>query len=341
MRKTHPEAFADSVIPFGAARAIILIAIIVFGGTLGFMIIERWDALDSFYMTVITLSTVGFREVRPLTASGKVFTCVLIIGGLSGATYAFSGLIRMIVEGELGRLREGRKMANRIANLQAHTIVCGFGQLGSILVRELRDAKQALLVIDNDPGKVSQIEATGVPFLIGNAYDDEVLRSANITAAKTLICLLPHVADSVYVTLCARDLNPDLTIIARTDDEGGEKNLRRAGADRVLSPYRVAGMRLAQQMLRPNVSDFLELAAGKGDARLAIEEITISASSPLSGQTLEQAELRRRTGAVVAAIVEPGGKTIVSPAGTSKIAPGSTMIVVGERESLGKLGELL
>ena len=325
--------------PFALAAA--LGAGVVLGCSLGFMLIEHWGFLDSLYMTIITLSTVGYGEVHPLSNRGKLFVVFVIITGIGAATYSLSTMLRLVVEGELKRRGERRKMRKKIAKMDGHTIVCGFGQLGTIVVRGLLDAGQPVIVIDHDSAKITSLEEDGIPYVEGAAYKDEVLKAAGISSAKALITLLPNVADSVYVTLCARDLNPNLWIIARIDDESGEKNLRRAGANHVLAPYRVAGSRLIQQMLRPNVSDFLELAADKSSAGLAIEEVVISEDSSLVGKTLEEADLRRKTGAVVAALIHQNGKTVVSPGSADILDAGTTMIVIGEKPSLGRLSELL
>ncbi len=321
--------------------AVFLACLAVTVGSLGFMLIEHWTILDSVYMTITTLSTVGYGEVHPLSSAGKVFSIFLILTGIAAATYSLSTVLRLIIEGEVTRHRERHKMQKKIAKMKGHTIVCGFGGLGSIVVRDLLEANQPVLVIDSDPVKITYLQEQTIAHVEGLAFKDEVLKAAGISEAKALICLLPNVADSVYVTLCARDLNPALWIVARTDEESGEKNLLRAGANQVLSPYRVAGSRLVQQMIRPNVSDFLELAVNKSSAGIAIEEVVVSDASQIIGKTLEQADLRRKTGVVVAALIDPTGKTVMSPGGSDVILAGTTMIVVGEKSSLMSLAELL
>lgn len=316
------------------------LSVIVFG-TLGYLLIEDWTLLDSFYMTVITVSTVGFMEVAPLSPAGRLFTALLIIAGVGVAAYTFTTMVRLIIGGELSHIRGINKMRKEIGKLDDHIIVCGFGLLGSIVVRELVEAGQRIVVIDQDPDRISELKDSGIPFVQGVAYEDDVLKAARISTAKTLISLLPKDADSVYVTLCARELNPSLNIIARTEDEGGENRLRRAGAHQVLAPYRVAGSRIVQQLIRPHVSDFLQLAVGPVGPKLVIEEIIVPPESKLRGKTLEESALRQKSGAVVAAVVEADGTTTLSPGGDAIITPGSTLIIFGERGSLEKLSELL
>jgi voltage-gated potassium channel len=321
--------------------ALALLVCVFTAGVLGYRIIEHWPLLDSFYMTVITLSTVGYREVLPLSPTGKLFTAGLIISGVTTVAFGFSVITRSIVEGELAQHTEQKRMQRRIAALENHVIVCGFGRLAAIVVRELLEAGEDVLVIENDPTAIERLRTANAAFIDGSAYEDDVLKSGGIERARILVSLLPSDSDNVYVTLSARDLNPKLEIIARTEGEAGEKRLRRAGANQVIAPYRVAGSNIVQQLIRPNVSEFLQFAAGKGSTPLVLEEVQIPLESQLGGKTLEQAAIPAKTGAIIAAIISPDDTMRFNPGGKDVIEPGSTIIVLGQPGSLDKLSELL
>ena len=321
--------------------AIALVAVVIAIGSVGYELIEGWDTIDAIYMTVVTLATVGFKEVHPLSVAGKVFTIGLIVTGVTVATYSFAVIARTIVEGELFRLRGFRKMERKIASMTGHTIVCGFGRLASLVVRDLVRSKESVVVIENDPSLVDDIIAAGAPYVLGSAYEDETLKFANIHAAKNLLALLPKDADNVYITLCARDLNPHINIIARTEGESGEQKLLRAGATRVIAPYRVAGSRVVQHITHPQVSAILEVSSVTRESPLVFEEIQVPASSPIAGQKIEDTGLRSKAGILVAAIVNPDGTSSINPDGKTVITPGCTLVVLGQPGSVGKLGEVV
>ncbi len=327
--------------PASSTVALFLLGTLLAIGTAGYMILEGWGLLDSFFMVLTTVTTVGFGEVHPLTPAGRVFTCALVIAGVGVGTYSFYSIGRSIVEGELRRQRSLKKMQKEISSYHDHTIVCGFGRLARIVVRELVAARKSVVVIEHNPERVPEIEHIGAPYVIGSAYEDEVLKLANIGAAKNLLALLPRDADNVYITLCARDLNPSLHIVARTEEDRGEKKLRRAGADQVLAPYRVSGTRAAQRLIRPNVSDFLEVTSGKDGAQLVLEEVEVPVDSPLAGQSLEKSGLRGKTGAIIAAIIGDDGQMTFNPDGKSVVQPGTTLIVLGKPGSVNVLSDLL
>ena len=333
-RHREPE---DSAI----LRACLIALGVLILGTVGFALIEGWNLVDSFYMTVITLSTVGFGEVEPLSDAGKLFTSALIVTGVGGATFFFSTIVSRIIEGELGRVRSIRKMKKEIEDLSNHVILCGCGKLGTIVLRELQESGQEVVVIENDPEQIAWLEKQDVYFVAGSAYEDETLILAGIKRANSLLALLNSDSDNIYTTLCARDLNSGLRIIARTDDESGESRLLRAGADQVLSPYRVAGTGVVQRLVRPHVSDFLEVAAGSSGHKLVIEEIRVPEDSNLSGKTLAESNIRSETGLIVAAFISPDGETHFNPQAAAVIEAGATLIVLGERSCHERLAELL
>lgn len=327
--------------PSSLPKFIGLIILVFTTGTLGYMFLEGWPFLDALYMTITTLSTVGYGEVRPLDTSGKLFTCILILTGVGTATYAFSRVIALVVEGEIAKKRLKKRMEKDLSKLKNHVIVCGYGRLGRIVTKEIIEAKQRVVVIDtHDLGNLGE-NPDGIIFIQGSAYEDEVLKQAGVERAKVLLTMLPSDAENVYVTLCARDLNPYLKIIARTEDDGGESRLKRAGASQVVAPYRLSGNKIVQQIIRPYVSDFLELAGSGTKTNLFIEEVVVPIDSKLAGKSLEQSELRAKTGAIIAAFISSEGKMTFNPGGKDIIEAGSTMIVLGEHQALGKITEVL
>lgn len=318
-----------------------LVVTVICLGTLGYCVFEGWDVFDAFYMTIITLSTVGYSEAHPLSHSGRVFTIVLILTGVGVAYYSFTVIARMILQGEFKRYRELSRMQKKIGNFRRHTIVCGYGRLAHIVVRELMEGGHHVVVIEHDPDAIKELELLGVPFVEGSAYEDNTLVAAGIEHAKNLLSLLPQDSDNVYVTLCARDLNKNLEIVARAESESGENKILRAGANKIVAPYRVSANRVVQQLIRPYVSDFLEIAAGKTATQLVLEEVEVPKDSPLGGKTFEETDVRNKTGAFIAAVIDQNGKMLFNPGRESTITPGSTMIVLGDQNSVDRLSRLL
>ncbi len=319
----------------------ILLGIVTLIGTSGYMILEGWPFVDSLFMTVITLATVGYSTLYPLSDPGKWFTILLIVAGVGTAAYVFTAIGQIIIEGELQAIRGFRDMERKIAALRGHTIVCGFGRLARIVVNRLRQTNHSVVVIEANPDVIQEVIALGIPCVEGSADHDETLLEAGVERAKTLLALLPRDSDNVYVSLSARDLNSQIRIIARSEDEHAEVKLRRAGADQVVAPYGVSGTRLAEQLIRPHVSDFLQVFESKDGQRLALEEIVVPVTSKLVGQSLEESQLRSKTGAMIAAVIAPSGAMSLNPGGQAKIEPGSTLIVLGEPGSLSKVAEIL
>lgn len=326
----------------GSLKSLILpVALVITLGTYGYHIIEGWSIADSLYMTVTTLTTVGYGEVHPLSEIGRLFTIVLIILGVGTATYSFSKIVGLIVEGEIFKSRQRRLMDNKILNLNQHIIICGYGRLGHVVHKDLLESKQEIVVIEQDDHKISELESNGFYFVKGSAYEDDVLKKAGVQKAKVLLTLLPSDADNVYVTLCARDLNPNIRIVARTEDDGGESRLRRAGANEVIAPYRLSGNKIVQKIIRPYVSDFLEVAGTGSKHNLVIEEVVVPENSKVAGKTLEDSTIRAKTGAIIAAIISNDGKMTFNPTGKDVIEAGDTMIVLGEQDALNKISGVL
>jgi voltage-gated potassium channel len=240
-----------------------LVLFIVSFGTIGYVVIEGWNFLDAFYMTVITLTTVGFGEVHQLSNAGRVFTIVLIIGGVGTVFYALSIGAKLTLEGELQEIFGRQRLEKKIRELGDHYIVCGYGRMGRIICRELKHDNVPFVVIEKKPDVLLE-EQKEILLFEGDATNDDVLKEVGIEKAKGLISVLPTDAENLYVVLSARGLNPNLQIVARAGEEGSEQKLLRAGADRVVSPYHIGGLRIAHTVLKPAVVDFIEFATKSG-----------------------------------------------------------------------------
>lgn len=305
-----------------------LIVLIVSFGTFGYMLIEGWNFFDSFYMTIITLTTVGYREVHDLTRNGQLFTVVLIIGGVGTVFYALSTGAKIILEGELREIFGRQRLEKKIKELKDHYIVSGYGRMGRIICRELKAHNLPFAVIEKNPDNV---RAGGDTLIFeGDATKDEVLKNMGIERAKGLISVLPTDAENLYVVLSARVLNPNLLIVARAGEEGSEQKLLRAGADRVVSPYHIGGLRIAHTVLKPAVVDFIEFATKSGNIDLQMEEITIQEGSELVGLTLDECGFGRELGVIIVAIKQPSGEMRFNPTFRSTLAASDTLIAIGE-----------
>ena len=319
--------------------AIALLVLVIWFGTLGYVVIEHWSYADALYMTVITLATVGFQEVHPLTPAGRMFTIVLILAGVGMVTVLVTVIAREILEKRFLRILKGRNMMDIIERLEGHTVMCGFGRLSRIAAAEIRSGNITPVVIERDEERAAEAESGGLLIVRGDATQDEALLRAGVKRAARLVSLLPNDADNLYVILTARELNPALFIVSRAEHEAGEKRMLQAGADKVIAPYRIGGHKIAASLLRPYVSDFLDVAAT--GSSLKIEEIKIPGDSPLNGRTLRDSELRQRTNVIIAAIIPPSGVMRFNPAGDTVLESGSTLIGLGYADEFAALEKLL
>jgi len=318
---------------------LILVVVVVFG-TVGYSIIERWSLLDALYMTFITLSTVGFREVYTLSPTGKMFTILLILVGVAGAAYTLRTIGEWIVEGELKKLLGRKKMQKGLKELTNHYIVCGCGRVGRRIARELFTRRIPFVVIDNDLLRIEQAEKDGFLFIQGDSTADQTLTDAGIERAKGLITAVANEADGVFIVLSARQLNPQLFITARAESDEGKKKLLRAGANKVISPYKIGAIRMALTTLRPNLVDFMKVVTFDRDTGLTIEEIEIKPGTPLVGSTLKVCPIRKEFGIMVVGIKKVGKDVFLNPSPETNIEAGDILIVIGEKEGLEKLEEL-
>jgi len=268
--------------------------LIILIGTLGYTVIEGWGLLDSFYMTIITIATIGYGEIRPLHPSGRLFTIFLIVFGVGNAAYLVGQLTRMLVEGSVQRVMGRRKLEKQIKELDSHYILCGYGRIGRMIAQEVNAKKLPLVVIENRPEVVEQLEKDNVLYIRGDASDEDNLLAAGIKRAVGLVSVVSSDAENMYIVLTARGLNPDLFILSRAGEEKSLKKLQRAGADMVLSPYSIGARKMAQAILRPTVSDFIEtMVHGADGLDLAMEEILVTPESKLKDISLLESNIRR------------------------------------------------
>lgn len=307
-------------------------------GTAGFMGIEGWPLLDALYMTIITLTTVGYKEVHELSRMGIIFNIALIVGGVGTVLYALSTGAKIVIEGELQTVYGRRRLEKRIKELNGHYVICGYGRMGRIICRELRGRGVKYVVIEKNPLKLQGRDENLL--LEGDATQDEVLCDAGIERARGLISVLPTDAENLFVVLSARGLNQKLQIVARAGEEGSEQKLLRAGADRVISPYHIGGLRIAHTVLKPAVVDFIEFATKSGNLDLQMEEITIREGSRLVGLTLDECGIGRELGIIVVAIRRGTGEMKFNPTFRSTIQSEDTLIALGEISKLKVLEEM-
>ncbi len=315
---------------------LLLLAVVVAIGTVGYVVLG-FSLLDAVYQTITTISTVGFREVEPLSEVGKVFTIALILSGVGTALYTLTVALETLIEGHLRDLFGRRRMHRQIDKMTDHVIVCGWGRVGQSIARYLSNAGQQLVVIDRDPERLPEIP---YPYVQGDVTDDDTMRAAGIERARTLVAALDTDAANLYATLSGRTLRPDLFIIARARTDSSEPKLERAGANRVVNPQRIGGARMAALALQPHVAEFLDVVMHDGDLEFRLEEIELPEGSPLVGRSLRDAHIRDRTGALVLALRGDDGTFTTNPTPETEMAPGQILIAIGTPEQLCSLEEV-
>jgi voltage-gated potassium channel len=305
-------------------------------GTIGYMFIEDVGFLSAFYMTAITVTTVGFREAFPLSAEGQAFTVLLAFGGIGVILLIASDFARAIIDTDLSRMIGLRRDLSMIKKMSNHIVVCGHGRMGRAVVDVLRERGIQFVVVELDPDHCRELQEAHLPVVRGDATHEEVLRDAAIERAKTFITCLAEDAHNVYAILIARQLNPEITVIARAVEDGAEQRLKLAGADRVLNPYREGGTRLALTALKPNVTDFLEASLMNKSVELELAEVVVHPSSDLAGKTLAGAGVRQRFGIIVVAL-KNSERSIFNPGPEERIEAGDVLVALGPMEALDRI----
>ncbi len=318
--------------------SILIIAMIMIVGSIGFMIIEHMTPINSLYMAVITVSTVGFGEVAPLSEEGRLFVVFLIIFSVIAVTTAASSLGQVIIEGQLRSVLGRRKMKSKIKNLSEHHIIAGYGRVGRQVADAYTQRKVPFIVVENNNDAINRLEADGHIYIEGEAIEDEALIRAGVERAKVLVSTLPSESDNVYMALSAREMNKDLHIICRADHPDGEKKLKRAGANHVVSPHILGGMRMAMASLRPNVVDFMQMTT-MSDAGLGIEEIVLPTSSRFVGKSLIDSKIKADYGITVIGIRRGDTPLKINPSPTESLNGNDILLLIGSTDNLEKFSD--
>lgn len=323
----------------GPELAVALLALVIVGGTAGYVLTEGWNAWDAFYMTIITVTTVGYGYPggHDLTRAGQAFTVVLLLGGVGAALYTFTLLATVVVEGGLPKRLQRRKHARMLESVTDHFIICGYGRIGSIIAAQLQRQGVPFVIIERDPDRLQEAIEAGALAVEADASREDVLKKVGIDRARGLIAAVGTDAENVYTVLSARVLRPDLYIVGRAETDDATVKLKRAGADRVVSPYQIGAVQIAQTALRPAVVDFVELATSSTNLELAMEEIAIAPTSPLANASILHANLRQRFGVIVVGIQRQDLKMEFNPEPDTAIRPGDKLVVLGRPESLKRL----
>jgi len=319
-----------------------LISAMLLFGTLSFHWVEGWTYFEGFYMTLMTLTTVGYGEVHPLSLPGRIVASFLMMSGVAAVFVSIGVLVDVIIKLELADSYGRKRRMQMIEKLTDHYIVCGAGRVGRSVIRELRRSGAPVLLIDSSADRAQWGIQDSIPTLVADATKDETLERARVKHARGLVAAIASDAENVYVTLSARVLNPNLIISARATDEQAEEKLKRAGATTVFTPYTFIGHRLAHSMLRPHVLSFLDVASAfsvGGDLEIETEQLHIAKDSPLCNRTLEEARVRQTYGLIVLALKKAGGGMLFNPEGTTKVESGDVLIAMGRRAELERLGE--
>jgi len=323
-----------------------LLVLLILIGTLGYRFIEGWSMGDSLYMTFITITTVGFGEVRPLSAAGQHFTIVFLVLSIGTVGYSVTVLITYVFEGQILNAMRERRMKRTIRHLKNHFIIVGGGAVGREVAYEFRRSKKRFVIVDRNPSQSDLFRDESILFLEGDAINDEILVEAGVERASGLISALPEDEANVFVVLTARQLNPHLLIVSQAAEERTSRKLIKAGANRVISPKKIAGLRMAAMVLRPNLLNFIDVIVQGGELDMRFEEVALDHDSPLIDKTLKEAGIGQHTGAIIVGINAPEGRVRINPSTTStlssvKLGEGDVLIALGNEDQLTLLREFV
>lgn len=321
--------------------SLFLLCTIVIFGTTCYVFLEGMTPFEGFYMTMITISTVGFSEIRPLSDLGRFITVIIIISGICVLTYTLGQVAQMFIEGELRRLLGRKKLEKKISSLKNHYIICGYGRIGGTIAQELIKENIPLVVIEQSPQQIELLEENRFLYLNMDATEEEVLLKAGLRTARGLVTTVTSDSDNVFISLTAKGLRPDIFILSRASDPKNETKLLRAGASRVVCPYLMGGRRMAEILRKPTVVDFIDQTMMNDELGLKMEEAAISPSSPLIGKTLIGSKLRQDFGVIVVAIKKISNEMIFNPLPSERLDAGDVIVVIGKKDNLTKMNEIL
>jgi len=310
-------------------------------GTVGYMVIEGWNFIDSLYMTVITVATVGFGETHTLSSQGHIFTIILIFLGVGFFAYVGGFIVQFAVEGQIKQILESRRLEKSISKLKNHYIICGYGRIGRVLYRHLLSKLTDIVIVEQDIAIIHKMEKEGLLYVGGPATEEKNLLKAGIKNAKGLIAVLGTDTDNVFLVLSARQLNPNLYIVARACNESSKKTLKAAGADKVESPYDIGAIRMAQTIIRPTVVNFLDYAFARSRRDIQMEELTVSSKSEITDKTLMESGIRQKFNLIIIAIKKEDGKMIFNPSSHTQLFEGDTIVAIGQSDALSNFEKIL
>jgi len=321
-------------------RPIAILVTVLLVGVLGYMLIEGWGWFDSLYMTVITVGTVGFREIHPLSRAGEAFTMFMILAGVAALGFALAQFVEFLLEGHVLGFLEGRRMEKRIAGMNGHTIIAGAGRVGSVVARSLGDEGGEFVVVDVAADAAEDAREQGWAFVQGDATEEDVLKDAGIAHAGSIVTALPADSENLFVTVTARSLNPDIFIVARSSHETTEAKLVKAGANRTITPNVIGGRRMASMVLHPTVSDYLDIVTSGEGVEFRLQEVELSPGSSFVGLSLAESHIRERTGAQVVAVLHADGRVDANPSANTTLAAGERLVVLGTPDQVAVLTDV-
>ncbi len=310
-------------------------------GTIGFHVIDGYSPFDAFYMTLITITTVGYGEVHPLSHAGRIFNSFLILFGVTVLLSAVGAMTQTIIELELQNRYEKRKTKRMIDRMHDHFIVCGFGRVGRNASFELQRTNARFLVVDRDEERVERAIRSGMLAVLADATHDDSLREAGVLRARGLVAALPSDAENVFIILSAKALNPNLNVVTRASEEEAGEKLRRAGADTVFAPYTMAGQRLAHALVRPHVVEFLDFTNNPVGSKVTMEQVRVAPGAEFDSKMLRDMHLRRDLGVILLAVRKEDGRMLFNPPLETKVCAGDHLIVIGEQPNLHRLEQIL
>jgi voltage-gated potassium channel len=333
-RPGHPPTLWSRASVRGLVQGVAVLALVVFCGVTGYVLLG-WTLFDAFYMVVITISGVGFGEVRPMRSTPeRVHTILVITFGMLSVGYTLARLVQLLTEAEIQNLVGHRRMRRQIETISGHTVVAGYGRVGALVAEELAEAEIPFVVIELNPEKVHDLESRGYLYVQGDASEEAVLRAAGLTRAGHIVTVMPHDAANVFITLTARQMAPGVKIIARAEQPTTQKKLRQAGADHVILPALIGAHRIVSLLTNPSAVEFAELVTQRSSLAIEMDDIPILDASPLRDQTLRNADIGRRTGVIVIAVKRADGRVEFPPSGDEPLSQGDSIVVLGRRSNL-------